>query len=83
MAGAPVRLTNQWVTREVGPGTPYEDDPALQVPTGWYVLGGVAPGLTKVAVHIHHAFDENDEPVEEFVANVIASALRAATWTAR
>lgn len=83
MVEGSVRITGQWETRWVGPGTPYEDDPSLCVPEGWYVLGGVRAGSADVAIHIHHASDVDGEPVEELVADLIAEVMRAATRVRR
>lgn len=79
MVDRSVRITSRWETRLVEPGTQDEHDPSLQVPTGWYVLGGIGPAGTDVAIHIHHAFGLDGESVEELVADLIAEVLRAAT----
>lgn len=72
-----------WTAFYVPPGTPYEDEPTVDVPPGWYVVGDAAEvdddgSFTRYRLVIQQAWDDDLTDVGEHLAHHIAATLNVA-----
>lgn len=82
---AKLDLGLEWSAEYVTPGTPYVDEPNVNVPPGWYVYGR-KPGADpdEGAEHVVNVsdfgwLDANDQVVDKQLAELFAAALNGAT----
>lgn len=57
-------LPRDWVANEVGPDTPYVDEPTEMVPPGVYLLGGFTGDLEdgpQLMLRVEHALDDDTD----------------------
>lgn len=60
-------LPRDWVANEVGPDTPYVDEPSVMVPTGTYLLGGFTDDPEdgpQLMLRVEHALDNDSDDAE-------------------
>lgn len=60
-------LPRDWVANEVGPNTPYVDEPSVMVPTGTYLLGGFTDDPEdgpQLMLRVEHALDNDSDDAE-------------------
>jgi hypothetical protein len=61
---ATAALPRDWVANEVGPNTPYVDEPTEMVPPGVYLLGGFTSEPEdgpQLMLRVEHALDDDTD----------------------
>jgi len=72
------RGASTWRVEHVGPDTPYEDEPTVNHPEGYFVVGvSNDPGLYKCVISVEQTTTEQGHDITSELADHICAALNA------
>lgn len=72
----PELVPEQFYARHVEPGTPYDDEPSVEIPPGWYVVAASEPDEgPDIVIKIEDATDYNGNDITGALARKIADLL--------
>lgn len=77
----PIRLELDldWEAEYVPPGTPSDEDPTLEIPSGWWVFGYNPAGNREAEMQVRGIYDIRGEDVSERLARLLADKLNEET----
>lgn len=76
-----LEITDEYRVHFVKPGEVYPDEPTVEIPPGWYVLGAEHwdEPCSSIVIKIEEAADSTGRDVREQVAEKVAELLAAFT----
>lgn len=70
-----IELDLDWVAEEIQPGTPSDDDPTREIPSGWWVFGINPDGNREAEMPVRGIYDVHGDDVSEQCARLLADRL--------